>query len=532
MEKILSPFKNCSPRNFALDQDRLAMKSAVEHIHRQLGMSYRLGDGQSKPERENSIKYQASLNPSNKKEVVGFVEFGDEKDLETAISQCDQGRRSWGKTEAWERIQLVEALADWMQERRDILSAWMVFEVGKNWREADADTCEAIDFCRYYAREMASLSKPIRMQELAGETNDLLYFPRGVFAVIAPWNFPLAILTGMTVASLVAGNSVIIKPAEQSSVIGAFLAQGLKEVGFPKDSFYFLPGEGEKLGPLLVSDPRVDGICFTGSVEVGLSIIEGAAAKPKEGQRGVKKVIAEMGGKNALIVDEDADLDEAVAGSIHSAFGFQGQKCSALSRLIVHDRVYESFVSRFVAASKSLRTGPAWNPEFQVGPVVDDSSFRRIRRCIQDASSRLEVLYIGETDQDQGYFIPPAIFEVPDRSDTLFQNEVFGPVVAVHRVKSLDEAFEAVNSVRFALTGGIYSRSPSHISRARKEMEVGNLYINRSITGAIVGRQAFGGFKFSGVGSKAGGPDYLLQFLEPRLHTENTVRRGFAAEEA
>jgi len=531
VKNTLSEFKNLSPRNFALAADRLRMQSALKSVRDQLGVSVSLRSGSHSPEKLKSHQTVSSLNPSNKAEVVGTVQIADAAAAEEALRVCAAGAKAWNKTDPWERIRLVEKLADWLTERRDLLSAWMVFEVGKNWREADGDTCEAIDFCRYYAREMARLASPRRTQNLLGEANDLFYRPRGVGVVIAPWNFPLAIFTGMSVATLVTGNTVILKPAEQSPVIASFLAQGLKEVGFPADSFYFLPGSGEQIGPILVQDERVDMICFTGSVDVGLSIIESAAKKPGPLQKGVKRVVAEMGGKNALIVDEDADLDEAVIGAIGSAFNFQGQKCSAMSRLIVHEKVYDEFVERFVAATKSLRIGPATNQENQIGPVIDEAAQRRILKTINEARARLQTFYIGENVPAEGYFVPPAIFEVTDISDPLFQNEIFGPVVAVLKVRDLDRALEALNSVRFALTGGIYSRSPSHIEKAKREAEVGNFYVNRSITGAVVERQPFGGFKLSGVGSKAGGPDYLIQFMEPRVISENTVRRGFAAED-
>jgi RHH-type proline utilization regulon transcriptional repressor/proline dehydrogenase/delta 1-pyrroline-5-carboxylate dehydrogenase len=358
----------------------------------------------------------------------------------------------------------------------------------------------------------------------------LTYHPKGVSVVIAPWNFPLAILTGMTVASLVAGSTCIFKPAEQSTVIAALLAQGLKAAGFPENVFYFLPGKGEEVGPVLTNDERVDIIVFTGSAEVGLSILESTAKKPGPKQRGVKKVIAEMGGKNALIIDEDADMDEALQAAIHSSFGFQGQKCSALSRLLVHSKIYDSFVPRFVEAAKSLRVGVSDNPEFQMGPVIDETAQKRILKTIQEGATRMKLLFQQTGLPTNGYYVPATIFECTDRHEPLFQNEIFGPVVCVKKFSNLDEALEDVNSVRYALTGGIFSRSPSHIQRAKERMEVGNLYINRAITGAVVQRHPFGGFKLSGVGSKAGGPDYLLQFLEPRLSSENMMRRGFVGE--
>jgi RHH-type proline utilization regulon transcriptional repressor/proline dehydrogenase/delta 1-pyrroline-5-carboxylate dehydrogenase len=520
-------FQNAPLMNFSLGEDRQKMEKALQKVRSEFGRSYRLKTGEIITKND---RCRPSLNPSNPSEILGYVEYGNREDAQKALTTAYEASLFWKQTAAMDRAKMLENLADWMEARRCELSAWMVYEVGKNWREADADTCEAIDFCRYYAREMMRLSKPIQTQNTAGELNLLTYHPKGVSVVIAPWNFPLAILAGMTVASLVTGNTCIFKPAEQSMVIAALLAQGLKESGFPENVFYFLPGIGEEVGPTLTNDERVDVIVFTGSAEVGLSIIETTAKKPGLKQRGVKKVIAEMGGKNALIIDEDADMDEALQAAIHSAFGFQGQKCSALSRLLIHSKVYDSFVTRFVEASKSLRVGPSDNPEYQMGPVIDETAQKRILKTIEDGATRMKVLFQQTNVPTSGYFVPATIFECNDRSEPLFQNEIFGPVVCVKKFSTLDEAFDDVNSVRFALTGGIFSRSPSHIQKAKERMEVGNLYINRAITGATVQRHPFGGFKLSGVGSKAGGPDYLLQFLEPRTFSENMMRRGFVGE--
>lgn len=525
---MLSPFKNETYLNFAQAEDRAKMQAALQKVSKELGKTYSLHTA-----REISSSSRAlmkSVNPSKPSQVIGSVETATKADAETAIKTVYAGSKEWSRTPVGKRIELLEKLADWMVAKKCELSALMVYEVGKTWREADADTCEAIDFCRYYAREMLRLSEPRLTQAVAGERDTMSYFPRGVCVVIAPWNFPLAILTGMTVASLVTGNTVIFKPAETSVIIAAKLAEGLREVGFPDSSYYFLPGVGEEIGPMLVTDKRVDMIVFTGSAEVGLSIIESAAKKPQAGQRGVKKVVAEMGGKNALIIDEDADLDEALQGAVHSAFGFQGQKCSALSRLLVHEKVYDTFIKRFAEATSALKIGPAENPEFQMGPVIDDVAQARIKKTIEDAKTRLKVLFEAKNIPSDGYFVPPAIFEVENIEDPLFQKEVFGPVIAVKKIHSVEEGVTLANSVPYALTGGIFSRSPSKIEYVKREMEVGNLYINRAITGAIVERHPFGGFKLSGIGSKAGGPDYLLQFMEPRSCAENTVRRGFAAE--
>lgn len=525
---MMTPFKNEPYLNFALPEDRKKMQDALAKVKASFGKTYSLHSAREIASSSKTL--MKSYNPCNPSELIGSVEQGDRQDAEKALQMVTAGSHEWARVPAETRIKLLDKLADWMVERKYELSALMVYEVGKTWREADADTAEAIDFCRYYAREMARLIEPRITQVVSGEKDTMAYFPRGVCVVIAPWNFPLAILTGMTVASLVTGNTVVFKPAEQSLIIAAKLAQGLREVGFPDSAYYFLPGIGEDIGPMLVSDPRVDMIIFTGSADVGLSIIETAAKRPQPGQKGVKKVIAEMGGKNALIIDEDADLDEALAGIMHSAFGFQGQKCSALSRLLVHEKVYDSLVKRFVSAAGALKVGPAENPEFQVGPVVDEEAQKRILRTIEDGKKRLKVLFEHSSIPSTGYFVPPTIFEVTDPKEPLFQKEIFGPVITVMKISSVEEGVKLANSVPYALTGGVYSRSPSHIDYCRREMEVGNLYVNRAITGAVVERHPFGGFKLSGCGTKAGSPDYLIQFMEPRTVAENTVRRGFAGD--
>jgi RHH-type proline utilization regulon transcriptional repressor/proline dehydrogenase/delta 1-pyrroline-5-carboxylate dehydrogenase len=416
-----------------------------------------------------------------------------------------------------------------MRERKLELSALIVLESGKPWAEADADLAEAIDFCAYYADEMTRLGTSERTMEILGEDNQYFYQARGVAVVIAPWNFPLAIACGMAVAALVAGNAVILKPAEQTSVIASELAKILLAAGIPGNIFAFLPGIGEEVGPVLTDSPDIDLICFTGSKSVGLQIIQKAATVHPE-QRSVKRVIAEMGGKNAIIVDDDADLDEAVKGVLHSAFGYAGQKCSACSRCIVVGSAYETFMARLVEASKDLIVGPSSDPATFLPPVIDQEAQTRILNLIEQYSRQCKVAFKGTTP-NTGYFVPITIFrDVPTESQ-LWQEEIFGPVLACRRAESFEEALSIANASRYALTGGVFSRSPSHLERARRSFKVGNLYLNRKITGALVCRQPFGGFKMSGVGSKAGGKDYLLQFLEPRTVTENTMRRGFAPEQ-
>jgi RHH-type proline utilization regulon transcriptional repressor/proline dehydrogenase/delta 1-pyrroline-5-carboxylate dehydrogenase len=417
-----------------------------------------------------------------------------------------------------------------MRQRKGELSAWMVLEVAKNFREADADVAEAIDFCDYYAEQMELLATPQSMSDTPGESNHYQYQARGVTLAIAPWNFPLAILCGMTVGPLVAGNPVIMKPAEQSSAIARKLFDLLIEAGVPSDVLHFVPGLGEEVGAALVLNPLVHVINFTGSRAVGLKIMEDAA-RVQPGQRHIKKVIAELGGKNAVIIDDDADLDEAVVGCLHSAFGFQGQKCSALSRIIIVDSAYEKFRQRFLEALASFKIGPADDVAYRVGPVIDSDAKTRL----EGVAARNKAFQIAEVPlnpelKQLGHYVAPRVFESQDFRSELGQTEFFGPFVTLFRVQNFDQALEAFNDTEYALTGGLYSRSPEHIERMRAQAQVGNLYVNRPITGALVCRQPFGGFRMSGCGGKAGGPDYLLNFLEPRSITENTMRRGFAPE--
>lgn len=466
-----------------------------------------------------------SVNPSNFSEVVGKVGLLSVEQAEQAMQAAKAAFPGWKNTPAKQRASILRKAGDLMELRRAELSAWIVLEVGKPVKEADAEVSEAIDFCRYYAAEMERLDAGYNY-DVAGETNRYLYQPRGIAVVISPWNFPLAIATGMTVAALVAGNCTLLKPAETSSVIAAKLTEILVEAGFPKGVYQFVPGKGSKVGAHLVNHPDTHLIAFTGSREVGCRIYA-EAAKVQPGQKHLKRVIAEMGGKNGMIVDESADLDQAVVGVVQSAFGYSGQKCSAASRVIVLDSVYDTFIHRLVEATRSLNIGATELPSTQVGPVIDGNARSRIREYIEQGRQEAKVA-LEIPVPDNGYFVNPTIFtEVPPTA-TIAQEEIFGPVVAVIRVKNFEEAIAVANDTDYALTGGLYSRTPSHIQMAQEQFEVGNLYINRTITGAIVARQPFGGFKLSGVGSKAGGPDYLLQFLEPRTVTENVQRQGFA----
>ena len=511
--------------DFSRAESRAAMKSALEQVRRQLGGSYPLViDG-----REVSPgAWIDSLDPSRKTQVVGRCARATTADAEAAVAAALKAFPAWRDTEPARRAQYLFDAANVLRRRRFEMAAWQVYECGKQWREADADVAEAIDFCDFYGHEMLRLSAP-RLRNVAGEDNSYFYEPRGVAIVIAPWNFPLAILCGMTTAALVTGNTVVMKPAEQSGVVAAKFMEVFREVGLPPGVLNYLPGVGEEIGPLLVGHRETALIAFTGSVKVGLLINQQAAAMAP-GQRHVKRVIAEMGGKNAIIVDDDADMDEAVTGVVDSAFGYQGQKCSACSRVIVPEAKYDAFLARLVAATKSLTVGPADDPGFFVGPMIDEDAYRRLNEVV--ARAGVKPAYVGEVGHlaNQGYFVAPHIFADVDPKSFLGQEEFFGPILAVMKSQNLGEALRIANDVPYALTGGLYSRSPAHIARVRREFRVGNLYINRKITGAIVDRQPFGGFELSGIGSKAGGPDYLLQFVLPRAITENTLRHGFAPD--
>jgi RHH-type proline utilization regulon transcriptional repressor/proline dehydrogenase/delta 1-pyrroline-5-carboxylate dehydrogenase len=517
-----SSFPNAADTDYAKVEARQEAQKAFETVRQQLGKTYLpLING----EYQSTEQTVDSINPCNPNEVIGKIGLISVEQAEQALQAAKAAFPAWRKTPVRQRAGVLRKAADLMEKRRAELSAWVSLEVGKALREADAEVSEAIDFCRYYADEMERLDQG-HNYDVAGENNRYIYQPRGIALVISPWNFPLAISTGMAVAALVAGNCTLLKPAEVSSVIAAKITEILVEAGIPKGVFQYVPGKGSTVGAHMVKHPDVHLIAFTGSQEVGCRIYADAAIV-QPGQKHLKRVIAEMGGKNAVIVDESADLDQAVAGVVQSAFGYSGQKCSACSRVVVVEPVYDAFVERMVEATRSLNIGAAESPSTQVGPVIDANARNRIRDYIETGRQEAEVA-LEMPAPDTGYFIGPVIFTGVSPDAKIAQEEIFGPVVTVIRAKNFQEALDIANGTNYALTGGLYSRTPSHIDQATAEFEVGNLYINRNTTGAIVARQPFGGFKMSGVGSKAGGPDYLLQFLEPRTITENIQRQGFA----
>ncbi|HXU77507.1 MAG TPA: L-glutamate gamma-semialdehyde dehydrogenase, partial [Methylomirabilota bacterium] len=521
-------FRNEPATDFTVPAEREKIRSALGDLRKELGKKYPLViDGREVA----TPDWQPSLNPANQREIIGYAAQAGVDQAEAALAAARAAQVKWGRTPGEERAALLEKVGELMRRDKASLCALEILEAGKSWSEADADVAEAIDFCRYYGSIMRELGRPRRTQAVPGETNVQQWWPRGTGIVIAPWNFPLAILTGMTSAAVVAGNAVIMKPSDQTPVIGARLMELFREAGLPRGVVNLLTGPGGKVGAHLVGHAQIDFIAFTGSKEVGLRIWE-SAGRTVPGQANLKKVICEMGGKNAVIVDSDADLDEAVAGCIHSAFGYQGQKCSALSRLIVLADNYDKFVNRLIAAAGSLPVGPAEQAGTVVGPVIGREAQQRILAMIEGGKKEAKLAWQGAVPGDpDACYVPPTIFtEVPPGS-RLFREEIFGPVLAVSRAKDFDEALALANESEFALTGGCYSRSPVNLERARQELVCGNLYLNRSITGAVVERQPFGGFKMSGGGTKAGGREYLENFMVPRVITENCLRRGFAPAE-
>ena len=508
--------------DYADTETRIKAEQALARVKENLGKTYL---PYINGEYVETTNYLDSLNPSRTSELIGKVGQIDIEQAEKAMVAAKAAFPAWKNTPAQERAAILNKAADLMESQRHELNAWICLEVGKIIPQADAEVTEAIDFCRYYASEMVKLDAGYNY-DVAGENNRYFYQPKGIAVVISPWNFPFAIATGMTVAALVTGNCTLLKPAATSSVIAAKITEILIAAGIPKGVFQFVPGKGSEVGNYLVQHKDTHVIAFTGSREVGCNIYA-QAAKLQSGQKHLKRVIAEMGGKNAIIVDESADLDQAVAGVVQSAFGYTGQKCSACSRVIVAAPIYNTFLNRLVEATKSLNVGATDDPGIQVGPVIDASAKEKISQYIEKGKQESQ-LALEMSVPEEGYYVPLTIFSEVAADATIAQEEIFGPVLAVIKAHNFDEALKIANSTDYALTGGLYSRTPSRIERAYKDFEVGNLYINRTITGAIVNRQPFGGFKLSGVGSKAGGPDYLLQFLDPRVVTENIQRQGFA----
>jgi RHH-type proline utilization regulon transcriptional repressor/proline dehydrogenase/delta 1-pyrroline-5-carboxylate dehydrogenase len=521
-----SAFKNASPAPFFEPEVREHMLTALAEVRGSFGGAYPLLIG----ERRVSDRPQAEGRyPAEPETVVGQVAQASPADVDAAVTIAREGFLSWRDRPAAERAAILRRAADMLEEQRYELAAVMVFESGKPWREADSDVAEAIDYLRYYDQEAERYAQPKPIGAVLGEHNEYVHQGRGVAVIIAPWNFPLAIITGMSTAALAAGNAAMLKPAAPSPIIAYHLVEVLRAAGVPPEVVQYLPGRGDDVGRALVEHPGIDIIAFTGSTAVGQSIMA-AAAKVQPGQRNVKRVIAEMGGKNAIIIDDDADLDEAIAGTVASAFGYAGQKCSACSRLVVVGSAYGEVLERLRNAVASLIVGPPHDPATVVPPVINAAARDKIMGYVEAGKRVSRLLVEGAILPGSGYYVRPTVFTDVPLDSPIARDEIFGPVLAVFRASDFDEAIRIATDSSFALTGGVFSRSPRHIDLARAKFRVGNLYINRKITGAIVGRQPFGGLAMSGTGDKAGGPDYLAQFMEPRVITENAMRRGFAPD--
>jgi RHH-type transcriptional regulator, proline utilization regulon repressor / proline dehydrogenase / delta 1-pyrroline-5-carboxylate dehydrogenase len=516
-------FRNEPAIDFSKSVNRAKMEEALSKCKENFNWKYPLVIGGEPVFTKESI---FSLNPARPEEIIGRVSSADKDHADKAMQIAKQAWETWKMIGPDERAEYLFRAAKELRKRRFHLMGLEVYEVGKTWKDADGDVAEAIDYLEYYGREMKKMGGGRKLPDYPGEKNLYVYEPRGVGIVIAPWNFPVAIPAGMISAALVSGNAVIFKPSGLSPICGWELMNIFEASGLPSGVLQFLPGPGREIGEYLVGHPDTDLIAFTGSREVGQKIMQ-LAAGITPGQRNLKRVVAEMGGKNAIIVDETADLDEAVRGVMESAMDFQGQKCSACSRAIILEPVFEEFSSRLRQAMESLHIGPTENPGNFFGPVIDQTAINRINNYIEMGTEESSPLLVREVDME-GFFAGPALVMEVNPESSIAREEIFGPVLVLMKAHNVQEAIGLANHSDYALTGGVFSRSPGNIEKVKREFKVGNLYINRKITGAMVARQPFGGFRMSGVGSKAGGPDYLLQFMNARSISENTLRKGFA----
>ncbi len=508
-----SEFKNEPLTDFSKDENRRAMAQAIATIAESLGESYAMLLG---GERVTLPQTFSSRNPSNPAEVIGTFPKGGVREADRAIAAAAKAFETWRRVPARERAEILFRTAATIRDRKFEFAAWMSFEAGKNWPEADGDVAEAIDFLEFYGREAIRYENAGKTTPVPGEQNRLVYIPLGVGAIIPPWNFPLAITVGMSSAAIAAGNTIVLKPASVTPTIAWKYVEAFTEAGLPPGVLNFAPGGGSTLGNRLVEHPLTRFICFTGSKEVGLGINE-LAAKTQPGQKWVKRVVAEMGGKDAIVVDKDADLDVAAQGIVAAAFGYQGQKCSACSRAIIHAAVYDKVVTKIVEKTKALRMGPAIDFETQVGPVIDGDAAEKIMEYVEIGKREGKLAAGGEGPlPGEGFFIQPTVFVDVPNDARLSKEEIFGPVLAVTKAKDFDEAIRFANDTDYGLTGAVYSKSEENLKKAAENFHVGNLYLNRKCTGALVGGHPFGGFNMSGTDSKAGGFDYLMLFLQAK----------------
>jgi 1-pyrroline-5-carboxylate dehydrogenase len=518
--RTLPAFRNEPLTDFSKPQNKSAMEAALQKVQSEFGREYPLVIG---GQRITGLKTFDSINPSHKNQLLGKFQKGARAHVEQAIEAGWKAFESWKRAPVDIRAGLLLKTAALMRERKHQFSATMVYEVGKTWPEADADTAEAIDFLEFYAREAYRYAGQQPITKIESEENALVYIPLGVGAVIPPWNFPLAIMTGMTSAAVVTGNCVVLKPSSDAPWIAYRFFALLEEAGMPAGVVNFLSGSGGEVGDPLVQHPRIRFISFTGSKEVGLHINE-EAAKAQKGQIWIKRVIAEMGGKDAIVVDrETKNLEEAASAVVASAFGFQGQKCSACSRLIVDQAIYDKFVPMVVEKTKALKLGASEKAEAQIGPVVNESAMRKIQEYIEKGTREGRLLAGGKVRAEEGFFVEPTIIADVDARATIAQEEIFGPVLAVIKARDFDDALRIANDTPYGLTGAVFTDNPEKIERAQEEFFVGNLYFNRKCTGALVGVHPFGGFNMSGTDSKAGGRDYLALFLQAKAISRKRV---------
>jgi 1-pyrroline-5-carboxylate dehydrogenase len=511
VSRAQAPFINVPLADFTNDKNKQAQAEALEQVKSELGRTYPLLIGGKHITSKDTF---ASVNPARPEQVVGHFVRATVEQANEAVQAAATAFETWKRVPAEKRVEYLFKAVDLLRERRFYMNAWMIYEVGKSWVEADADTAEAIDFLEYYAHEMMRLAGEQPITRIAGEDSQLVYIPLGVGAVIPPWNFPCAIMAGMTSAAFVAGNTAILKPASTAPAIAAQFVRILEEVGLPAGVVNFLTGSGSVVGDALVDNPQTRFIAFTGSRDVGLRIFE-RASKHQKGQRWLKRSILEMGGKDAVVVDETADLESAADGIVASAFGFQGQKCSAGSRAIIVEQVYNQVLQKVIEKTKKLIMGDVTLPGTYMGPVVDENALKKIVEYIEIGKGEGH-LVVGGGHHGPGYFIEPTIIADVDPHARIAQEEIFGPVLAVIKAKDFDDAISIANDTEYGLTGALYSRDQQRIERAKEEYHVGNLYFNRKCTGALVGVHPFGGFNMSGTDSKAGGREYLLLFTQAK----------------
>ena len=510
-------FRNEPFTDFSKEENAKEMRAALAKVGSELGREYPLVIG---GERISTDAKLDSINPANRTEVVGRFQKATKELANKAVESAANAFHDWKKTSPAERADLLFRVAGILRERKHELSAWMIHEVAKTWSEADGDTAEAIDFLEFYGREMLRYAGDQPLVNVPGEENHLTYIPLGVVAVIPPWNFPLAIMAGMTSAAFVTGNTVVLKPSSDAPTIAYKFFEILEEAGVPAGVVNFMTGSGAEVGDVIVDHPKTRFIAFTGSKEVGLRINE-RAAKVQDGQIWIKRVVAEMGGKDAIIVAADANLEDAATGVVQSAFGFQGQKCSACSRAIIDAKVYDEMLERISEQTRKVRMGDPSDGATNMSAVINEKAFKTINAYIEKGKSEGgRVVAGGGSDGEQGFFIEPTVIADVKPGATIEQEEIFGPVLAVIKAQNYDDALEIANDTQFGLTGAVYSKDEAKLARARQEFHVGNLYLNRKCTGALVGVHPFGGFNMSGTDSKAGGRDYLLLFMQAKVSAE------------